>query len=110
MNRRIVTLPAIVAAACLSLAAQSVKVNPYEGQPRAAKAGQKLYQRECASCHGRDGMGNGRAPALVPGVRTTAAEAIFEVLRNGSLRHGMPSFAHLPEQQRWQIVTFLKGL
>jgi len=32
------------------------------------------------------------------------------VLRNGSLRHGMPSFAHLPEQQRWQIVTYLKSL
>lgn len=30
------------------------------------------------------------------------------VLRNGSIWHGMPSLAHLPEQQRWEIVSFLR--
>jgi len=24
------------------------------------------------------------------------------------LHRGMPSFAHLPEPQRWQIITFLR--
>jgi hypothetical protein len=33
---------------------------------------------------------------------------LFWVLRNGSLRRGMPSFAHLPEPARWQIITFLQ--
>jgi hypothetical protein len=27
-----------------------------------------------------------------------------------SLRRGMPSFAHLPESQRWQIITFLREM
>jgi mono/diheme cytochrome c family protein len=50
-------------------------------------------------------------PALVsPAVRSAPAGVIFWLLRNGSLRRGMPSFSHLPEQQRWQIVTYLKTL
>lgn len=36
--------------------------------------------------------------------------ALFWVLRNGSLRNGMPPFSHLPPQQRWQIVSYLKSL
>ena len=36
--------------------------------------------------------------------------ALFWVLRNGSLKRGMLSFAHLPEAQRWQIITYLKTL
>jgi len=43
-------------------------------------------------------------------VQAAPAGALFWVLRNGSLKRGMPSFAHLPEAQRWQIVTYLKTL
>ena len=51
-----------------------------------------------------------RAPALNrTEVRQAPPGAIVWVLRNGSLRHGMPSFAHLPEGQRWEIVAFLQG-
>jgi mono/diheme cytochrome c family protein len=85
--------------------------NPYKGDEDARRAGQKLFQRECASCHGRDAQGGERAPALAsPALRQAPPGAIFWVLRNGALWHGMPSFSHLPEQQRWQIVTYLKTL
>jgi hypothetical protein len=43
-------------------------------------------------------------------VQQAPAGALFWSLANGSLNHGMPSFAHLPEPQRWQIVTFLHSL
>jgi len=87
------------------------RLNPYAALPQQAQAGHKLFLRECASCHGRRAEGTGRVPALAsPTVKQAPAGAIFWVLRNGSLRHGMPSFAHLPEQQRWQIVTYLKAL
>ena len=82
-------------------------------QQRAKRAGRKLFERDCASCHGPQGKGGGRAPALVassPQLIQVPPGAIFWVLRNGSLRHGMPSFSHLPEPQRWQIVTYLKSL
>jgi mono/diheme cytochrome c family protein len=93
-------------------AAAARRANPYYNQQTANQAGAKLYRRECAACHGLDGRGfASRAPALVsPAVREASPGALFWVLRNGSIYRGMPSFSHLPEQQRWQIVTYLKGL
>lgn len=86
------------------------RTNPYE-TPEAALAGRKLYERECSGCHGQEAQGTARAPGLKsPSVRQAPSGALFWVLRNGSLRHGMPSFSHLPEPQRWQIVTYLKTL
>jgi mono/diheme cytochrome c family protein len=85
--------------------------NPYDSQEAAKRAGAKLFQRHCASCHGPNAEGQNHAPALASTeVRNAPPGALFWVLRNGSLRHGMPSFSHLPEQQRWQIVTYLKTL
>ena len=83
--------------------------NPLEGSERARRAGAKLYARECAACHGPHGEGRGNAPPLSrAAIQQAHPGALFWVLRNGSLRRGMPSFAHLPEPQRWQIVTFLQ--
>lgn len=85
--------------------------NPYDGDPRAPHAGAKLYARECASCHGRNAGGMGKAPSLVSAdVAASTSGALFWVLRNGSLNRGMPSFAHLPEARRWQIVSYLQSL
>jgi mono/diheme cytochrome c family protein len=85
--------------------------NPFEGDARARRAGEKLFASECAGCHGAKGVGSRRAPALNGGeVRDAQPGALFWVLRNGSLWRGMPSFAHLPEARRWQIVVYLKSL
>ena len=87
------------------------RTNPYETRNGAEQAGKKLFRRECASCHGQQGGGTARAPALVsPVLKQTSVGAIFWVLRHGYLRRGMPSFSHLPEPQRWQIITYLKSL
>jgi mono/diheme cytochrome c family protein len=86
------------------------QTNRLESNLQAKRAGAKLYARECAACHGPNREGRGKAPSLNQAeVYQAPAGALFWVLRNGSLRRGMPSFAHLPEQQRWQIITFLQG-
>jgi mono/diheme cytochrome c family protein len=87
------------------------KKNPLDGNSKARLAGAKLFDRECAACHGAEAQGIGKAPALKRSDVTNApAGALFWVVENGSLRKGMPSFAHLPAPQRWQIVTFLRSL
>jgi mono/diheme cytochrome c family protein len=91
--------------------AEAARLNPYSGQWQAARAGQKLYRRECSACHGSEAQGAPRGPALIsPALSHALPGTIFWVLRNGSLRAGMPSFSHLPEAQRWQIITYLKTL
>ena len=82
--------------------------NPLDNDPAARRAGAKLYMRECSACHGESREGNRKAPPLAqPEVYGAAPGTLFWILRNGSLTTGMPSFAHLPEAQRWQIIAFL---
>jgi len=91
-------------------AAAADRRNPLEGDERSLLAGAKLYGRECASCHGGHREGGRQVPPLLQReVQEAPSGTLFWILRNGSLHRGMPSFAHLPEAQRWQIVTFLKS-
>ena len=84
--------------------------NPFAGSERARRAGAKLYRNECQACHGANREGYGKAlPLTSAEVQNAAPGALFVVLTNGSLRGGMPSFASLPEPQRWQIVEYLKS-
>ena len=85
--------------------------NPFEGDPDAVRAGGKLYERHCAECHGIKAEGGKKAPSLLHGeVQQAPPGALFWVLTNGVVWHGMPVWSKLPEPQRWQIVTFLKSL
>ena len=83
--------------------------NPYSGQAAAADAGQQLYAAHCATCHGRAGEGAGNIPALAHGPAQSATDGeVFWFITKGSDSGAMPSWASLPEQHRWQLVTFLK--
>jgi len=89
----------------------AARTNPMTGDSRAQRAGAKLYERECAACHGAGAGGIGKAPSLrQAGVSQAKPGALYWIVENGAIFHGMPSFAHLPEQERWQIVTFLQSL
>jgi mono/diheme cytochrome c family protein len=85
--------------------------NPYAANAEACAAGAKLFGRYCAECHGEDGGGIHGHPALVSArIRHASDGELQWMLRNGSLRNGMPSWSSLPEAQRWQIVTYLRDL
>jgi mono/diheme cytochrome c family protein len=86
------------------------RVNPYVGEQDAVLAGGKLYLHHCASCHGKQLEGSGAKPALnTERVRNLSSGELQWLLTNGSMKKGMPSWSRLPEQQRWQIVTFLQS-
>lgn len=85
--------------------------NPYAGQAGAVGAGSRLYSTNCGSCHGIKGRGTGTIPALSEGPTQAASDGeIFWFITTGASDKGMPSWASLPERQRWQIVTYLKSL
>lgn len=91
-------------------AAARAKPNPLEQDPEARAAGGKLFEQHCAECHGMKAEGTKRAPGLLKEqVQQATPGALFWILTNGVVRHGMPVWSKLPEQQRWQIVTFLKS-
>ncbi|WP_242617938.1 PQQ-dependent sugar dehydrogenase [Edaphobacter modestus] len=123
MNSRksISTLAFAVFATVTSLSAQdanfhnapasSVTVeNPHTAQAD-AEAGGTVYQQKCAACHGPTAKGAGNIPALATGATQSAkAGEVFWYITRGDLANGMPSWATLPEEQRWQVVSYLKYL
>jgi glucose/arabinose dehydrogenase len=85
--------------------------NPYVDQSAAIAAGSRLYTANCGSCHGIGARGTGNIPALAHGPTQSASDGeVFWFITTGSVNNGMPSWASMPEQKRWQIVTYLKSL
>jgi glucose/arabinose dehydrogenase len=90
--------------------AQQMK-NPYDGQPAAIAAGKHLFVRNCGSCHGAEAQGTGNVPSLIDGkLETTTPGEVFWFITKGDKDNGMPSWAQLPQKQRWQIVSYVKSL
>jgi glucose/arabinose dehydrogenase/mono/diheme cytochrome c family protein len=90
--------------------AQNMK-NPYEGDDAAAQAGKPLYGKYCLSCHGKLGKGTGNVPSLVDGkLDSVAPGEIFWFVTRGSKANGMPSWASLPVNTRWKIITYVTSV
>ena len=89
-----------------------LRVNPLVGQPEAAAAGALVFRDHCAQCHKADARGDGgKRPSLHnENLRTATDGGIEWFLRQGDLAHGMPSWSSLPNEQRWQLVAYLKSI
>lgn len=74
--------------------------------------GRNLFLDHCASCHRDNAEGNGKKPSLrTPRIQKEASEGdLHWLLVNGNLGRGMPSWSKLPDEQRWQLVAYLKSL
>ncbi len=91
--------------------ADRTRPNPLASDPAAVSAGQKLYSDKCARCHGANGEGKGHSPSL----QTEAVHALTPgelewVIAHGFSFHRMPGFESLPQDQRWQIVSYVQSL
>ncbi len=91
---------------------EHVRTNPLAGRPDSVSAGAILYRDHCQSCHRSDAQGDGhkKPPLRSEHIRTASDGDLEWFLRQGDLRHGMPSWSGLPEAQRWQIVSYLRSL
>jgi high-affinity iron transporter len=112
--------PAGVTADCASLVDDIVAatgiVRAPPGPPDLAEAAH-LFSRNCASCHGATGHGDGvAAPALTPRPADFHSEEVmstltpfkaFNVIRFGVKGTSMAAFAGLDEKQRWALAFYL---
>jgi glucose/arabinose dehydrogenase/cytochrome c5 len=85
--------------------------NPLAGKQEAVVAGAKLYAANCSACHGANAQGSGNIPGLSQGPTQSAPDGeVFWFITTGSVANGMPAWGNLPEQERWEIVAYLKSL
>jgi mono/diheme cytochrome c family protein len=85
--------------------------NPLATSTGAVESGRKLFVEHCAACHGVEAEGRGKKPCLRSARVHNASDGELQwLLKNGELGKGMPSWSKLPEQQRWQLVTYLKSM
>lgn len=79
--------------------------------------GAALYQQQCAACHGATGAGDGQdAKGLTPRptaftdesrARQRSVFGLYQVIDQGLDGTPMPSFAHLPSDDRWALAFFV---
>jgi glucose/arabinose dehydrogenase/cytochrome c5 len=117
--RRSAPLAIAVFAAAASMSGQAFHAAPADAAAQAnthtapadIEAGGKVYQARCAACHGPTAKGAGNIPALATGASQAAKPGeIFWYITKGDLSNGMPSWAMLPEIERWQVVSYVKSL
>jgi mono/diheme cytochrome c family protein len=99
-------------------AAEKAKKNPVAKTDAVVAAGKKLtVDKACTACHGDSGKGDGPgAAALNPKpadwtsarVQQETDGCIFWKISTG--RGAMPPWAALPENERWQIIHYIRTL
>ena len=92
-------------------ASAKVMKNPLAGQPAAIDAGKTVYARNCLACHGKTLKGTGNVPSLVDGKLKGVTEGeMFWFITKGDKDNGMPSWAFMPEEKRWQVVSYVDAV
>jgi mono/diheme cytochrome c family protein len=89
---------------------------PWVANDQIVAAGKKLYQMNCASCHGLNGDLVGGIPNarnLIEGQWTQGEGLVahYKVLQNGIAGSSMVSFkAQLKSHERWAVVNFIDSI
>lgn len=80
--------------------------------------GKKVFNMQCAVCHGTKGLGDG-TPGLVPPPRNLvkgkwkqggSSKALFITLQTGIEGSSMVSFQHLSKADRWALVHYIRSI
>src|SRR5215471_9267934 len=96
--------------------------NPVKATPESIAAGKKLYDTQCASCHGETGKGDGKMAASITGDKPSDLSdaswkhgssdgEIFTLIKDGSKGTGMRGYAtKLKDDDIWNVVNYLRTL
>jgi mono/diheme cytochrome c family protein len=102
----------------LSPAPSAAKKNPIAPTQQSIAAGQKIYSKTCAMCHGKSGDADGPAvielnihPAKLsdPQLAIESDGALFWKITTG--KKPMPAYGkRLSETDRWHLVNYIRTL
>jgi mono/diheme cytochrome c family protein len=97
---------------------------PRAASPELLALGRRLYDKQCAACHGTSGRGDGEAAYLLyPKPRDLVAgahrlvstwervptdEDLYRTISRGMPGSAMPAWSHLSEEERWGLVHYVK--
>jgi mono/diheme cytochrome c family protein len=95
--------------------------NPVIGNASSLASGKKLYDAQCASCHGAAGKGDGKSGALLKPKPSDLTDdtwthgssdgAIFTVIRSGVKQTGMAGYgSRITTQEIWNLVNYVRTL
>lgn len=115
--------PSEVAGLARALATDLLTAYPVALAPSVAPdfaRGASVYAENCASCHGATGDGKGPASkGLDPPpiaftdqdrARHRSVFGLYQVIEQGLDGTAMPSFAHLPQNDRWAVAFYVSSL
>jgi len=94
--------------------------NPVAYGPESVGRGRRIFEERCYGCHGRTGNGKGpNAPDLLPRPRNLTNHnfftplpdtRLFESITYGVVGTGMPPWDVFPDDQRWDLVNYVRSL
>ena len=95
--------------------------NPVAADAASIAAGTKIYETQCAGCHGDGGKGDGAMGEELTPKPSDLTDAdwkhgssdgeIFTLIKNGSKGTGMKGFnSKLTEHQIWDVVNYVRSL
>lgn len=93
--------------------------NPWVESDDLIAHGQKVFKQACAICHGESGLGDGVAGKSLPEKPRNfvegkwksqgTAQALYVMVKEGQGKF-MASFAHLPKNDRWAVVHYIRSI
>jgi cbb3-type cytochrome c oxidase subunit III len=109
------------AARAQNAAAAATLKNPVASNASSLASGKKLYDAQCASCHGAAGKGDGKAGALLKPKPSDLTDdvwthgstdgEIFTVIRSGVKQTGMAAYgSRITTQEIWHLVNYVRTL
>ena len=78
------------------------------GSPQAA--GRQIFVTRCASCHGTYAAGGEFAPSILERVPLRTDDELVKLLHNGIPSSGMPPFPDIVDQDRTNLISYLRTL
>ncbi|MGB7950649.1 MAG: ethylbenzene dehydrogenase-related protein [Candidatus Binatia bacterium] len=124
MKRLILSLGLGLVGLLIAAISKTADLKPPPPSPQLVSIGKQIYSQQCAACHGAGGRGDGEAAYLLyPKPRDLVAaryrlvstwervatdQDLFDTITRGMPGSAMPSWGHLPAEQRWALVHYIK--